>query len=203
MRNGDVERLRGFSGFSERLPVGRRVPVTLAFAVLVALAVACAGAASGTAVAREGGDFEVTGKLIKPEATGYGYGTHALVEEGAGTIYALRSETVDLDRYVGDHVTVSGTKVPEYEGGAVEGGPSLVEVIGVEAGNQSPGQDQYSDEPDARDEAPEKTENTESAEKPGGQSELPARLPDTGGIGLGAALLAVGLVGVSLLLRRR
>lgn len=200
MWNVDIERLRVFYGFSERLPVGRRVSGTLAFAALVALAVACAGAVSGTAVAHEGGDFEVTGKLIKPEATGYGYGTHALVQEGAGTIYALRSETVDLDRYVGDHVNVSGTKVPEYEGGAVEDGPSLVEVTGVDVENQSPGQDQYSDEPDARDQAPEKAESTEN---PGGQSELPARLPDTGGIGLGAALLAAGLVGVSLLLRHR
>lgn len=211
MWNDDIARSTGRSGFHELLnglPAGRRITLALALGGFALLAVLYAGLASGPAAAHEGGHFKVTGKLIKPEAVAYGYGTHALVGEESGTIYALRSELVNLDRHVGAQVTVSGTKVPEYEGGAVEDGPSLIEVSGVEIGTQGPGDDQYADEPDTGAGPPENTGNSggdrapENTGNSGGDTELPDRLPDTGGIGLGTVLLAAGLLGGSLLLRR-
>jgi hypothetical protein len=64
----------------------------------------------------------------KPEATTYMYGTHAITDESSGAFYALESDVLDLDAYVGQRVTVYGTLVSGYESGQVEGGPPLVEV---------------------------------------------------------------------------
>jgi hypothetical protein len=54
-----------------------------------------------------------------------------LADESSGTFYALGSDVVDLDPYVGQRVTVYGTLVPGYESGGIEGGPPLVEVTEV------------------------------------------------------------------------
>ena len=72
-----------------------------------------------------------TGVLEKPGATTYQYGTHAITDEASGTLYALQSTTdgsVDLDRYVGQRVAVTGWVVPGYP---LEGGPILLEVTEV------------------------------------------------------------------------
>lgn len=39
-------------------------------------------------------------------------GTHSITDEASGTVYALKSEVVDLDAYVGQKVTVYGTLTP-------------------------------------------------------------------------------------------
>ena len=39
-------------------------------------------------------------------------GTHSITDEASGTVYALESEVVDLDVYVGQKVTVYGTLTP-------------------------------------------------------------------------------------------
>ncbi len=39
-------------------------------------------------------------------------GTHSITDEASGTVYALESEVVDLDAYVGQEVTVYGTLTP-------------------------------------------------------------------------------------------
>ena len=39
-------------------------------------------------------------------------GTHSITDEPSGTVYALESEAVDLDAYVGQQVTVYGTLTP-------------------------------------------------------------------------------------------
>ena len=72
------------------------------------------------------------GVLERPEITTYMYGTHAIANEASGDRYALRSEDVDLDGYVGQRVTVYGTPVPGYENGQVEGGPPLLNVTRIE-----------------------------------------------------------------------
>ncbi len=74
----------------------------------------------------------LTGVIEKPEATTYMYGTHAITDE-LGNLYALESDIVDLDDYVGQRVTVSGAFVAGYEDGQVEGGPPLFEVTHVES----------------------------------------------------------------------
>jgi hypothetical protein len=81
-------------------------------------------------------EVSATGTLEKPEVTVYQYGTHAITDEASGTYYALQSEVVDLDAYVGQRVTVYGTLVPGYENGQVEGGPPLINVTRVEPAAQ-------------------------------------------------------------------
>jgi hypothetical protein len=81
-------------------------------------------------------EVSATGTLEKPEVTVYQYGTHAMTDEASGTYYALQSEVVDLDAYVGQRVTVYGTLVPGYENGQVEGGPPLINVTRVEPAPQ-------------------------------------------------------------------
>ena len=73
-----------------------------------------------------------TGVLERPEITTYMYGTHAVANEASGDRYALQSEDVDLDGYVGQRVTIYGTRVPGYENGQVEGGPPLLNVTRIE-----------------------------------------------------------------------
>jgi tyrosine-protein phosphatase YwqE len=85
---------------------------------------------SSPALAQE--DLVATGVLEKPEATTYMYGTHAITDEASSMHYALISENVDLDAYVGQRVTVYGVPVPGYENGQIEGGPPLLEVTWVE-----------------------------------------------------------------------
>ncbi|CAN5622896.1 hypothetical protein BH24ACT22_BH24ACT22_18800 [soil metagenome] len=76
-----------------------------------------------------GEEVTLAGVLEKPDATTYMYGTHSISD--ASGYYALQSDAVDLDAYVGQSVTLSGTLVPGYENGQVEGGPPLVEVTRI------------------------------------------------------------------------
>jgi hypothetical protein len=66
------------------------------------------------------------------------YGTHAITDEASGTRYALRSEEEGLlDGYTDRRVTVNGTLVPEYENGAIEGDPPLLDVAQVDPADSS------------------------------------------------------------------
>ncbi|QIN79852.1 hypothetical protein GBA65_16420 [Rubrobacter marinus] len=91
-----------------------------------------ATASFGDEGAASSGPVSATGVVEKPQMTTYMYGTHAITDEETGTPYALTSEDVDLDAYVGEEVTVYGAPVPGYEGGEIEGGPALLEVGEVE-----------------------------------------------------------------------
>ena len=67
--------------------------------------------------------------IEEPGITTYMYGSHAVTNEASGERYALRSEEEGLlADSTGRRTTVSGTLVPGYENGAVEGGPPLVQV---------------------------------------------------------------------------
>lgn len=96
-------------------------------------------AAAPPALAESEPVFEATGVLEKPGVTTYQYGTHAITDEASGNRYALQSQSVDLDAYVGERVTVSGAPVPGYQGGQVEGGPDLLRVDQVEPADGPPG----------------------------------------------------------------
>ena len=87
-----------------------------------------ATASFGDEGAATAGPISATGVVEKPGMTTYMYGTHAVTDERTGTPYALTSENVDLDAYVGEEVTIYGAPVPGYGGGEVEGGPALLEV---------------------------------------------------------------------------
>ncbi len=58
-----------------------------------------------------GEEVAIKGILQKPEFSVYMYGTHVLVGEDGKVLYALRSDTVDLDLYVGEPVLIEGIKI--------------------------------------------------------------------------------------------
>lgn len=76
-----------------------------------------------------------TGIIEKPEATTYMYGTHFVTDEASGTDYALKSNQVELDEYVGERTTVFGAI--SIEEGELEGGPALIDVTGIESAGVS------------------------------------------------------------------
>lgn len=66
---------------------------------------------------------EFRGLLNKQGITTYQYGTHVI--GNSSKTYALRSETIDLDKYVGKTVSIKGVRIPGYP---VDGGPEFLEV---------------------------------------------------------------------------
>jgi hypothetical protein len=65
------------------------------------------------------------GTIKAQEITTYMYGTHVLTNNVGQTLYALRSNSVKLDDYIGKSVEISGSKVDGYP---VDGGPDYIEV---------------------------------------------------------------------------
>jgi hypothetical protein len=87
----------------------------------------------GTEPPPEGATVVAEGTIQKQGITSYQYGTHVLLDGGDDLLFALQSETIALDEYAGERVQVRGTRVPGYQDGAVEGGPDLLNVTGVDA----------------------------------------------------------------------
>ena len=172
--------------------------VTLALVLLVA-APASAQRSVGAGQEKSGSStVEVTGVIEEPGITTYMYGSHAVTNEASGERYALRSEEEGLlADSTGRRTTVSGTLVPGYENGAVEGGPPLIEVDeirsaadvpdGGAAGGADVNEDGVVDEADGEFAAAVSDAARSDSEK-AGQPVLPA----TGGPVL--ALLGVALV---------
>lgn len=71
-------------------------------------------------------NVELTGTVQESGMTTYQYGTHTL--QTSDRKFALKSDSLDLNIFVGQKVTVKGTKV---EGYPVENGPELINVINV------------------------------------------------------------------------
>jgi hypothetical protein len=68
--------------------------------------------------------------IIKGQGTtSYMYGTHVLVNDNGKTLYALRSNNIDLGRHVGRKVRVSGHLIQGYP---IEGGPDFLDVESIE-----------------------------------------------------------------------
>ncbi len=63
--------------------------------------------------------IEANGAILQQGMTTYQYGTHVI----AG--YALRSSAIDLDKYIGQTLTVVGHLINGYP---VDGGPDYLEV---------------------------------------------------------------------------
>ncbi len=71
--------------------------------------------------------FQFKGLITKQGITTYMYGTHVISDER--TTYALKSDTINLDAYIGKNVTVKGAKM---EGYPLDGGPEFINVKSVE-----------------------------------------------------------------------
>lgn len=70
---------------------------------------------------------EYQGTIQSSGITTYQYGTHIL--ETTDTFYALKSDNIDLDDYVGRQVTISATQI---EGYPIEGGPVYLNVENIQ-----------------------------------------------------------------------
>ena len=65
--------------------------------------------------------------VIKPSGmTTYQYGTHTITTDDS--FYALKSETIDLQDFEGESVTIKAKRI---EGYPLEGGPEYLEVMQV------------------------------------------------------------------------
>ncbi len=69
------------------------------------------------------------GTVKKQGMTTYMYGTHILQDDAGQTLYALKSDTINLDNYVDKKVTVRGDLIKGYP---VDGGPEYLNVKSVE-----------------------------------------------------------------------
>ncbi len=65
------------------------------------------------------------GTIKERGITSYMYGTHVLVNENGRALYALKSDRIDLDTYVGRRVTVCGELIDGYP---VDNGPGYLDV---------------------------------------------------------------------------
>ncbi len=74
-------------------------------------------------------EVQAQGTIRLCGTTTYRYGTHILVDLTGMTTYALQSTNVDLNTHVGKFATVGGGPIPGYPR---DGGPPLLEVIGVD-----------------------------------------------------------------------
>lgn len=70
-------------------------------------------------------DVEVTGSIQEQGMTTYQYGTHVLQGE---VMYALKSDDIILNNYIGKTVTLKGVKVDGYP---VDGGPEFLLVLEI------------------------------------------------------------------------
>lgn len=76
------------------------------------------------------GNHEVisNGIIKKQGETGYMYGTHVLKDDNGKTLYALKSNIINLDVYIDRKVTVKGDLVDGY---TVDGGPDYLNVKSI------------------------------------------------------------------------
>jgi hypothetical protein len=70
----------------------------------------------------------IKGILERQGITTYQYGTHVLLDKDGKTLYALKSESLQLDLYIGKSVEVKGKLVEDYP---VDGGPAYLEVVKI------------------------------------------------------------------------
>ncbi len=95
--------------------------------LLFSLVLSLATLTACNTVEQDSEDNRYTGKITQTGITTYQYGTHTLTNDD--TFYALTSETVDLDKYVGKRVTLKAKEMEDYP---VDGGPEYLKVTAVE-----------------------------------------------------------------------
>lgn len=71
--------------------------------------------------------MKITGTIQEQGMTSYQYGTHTFTTAN-DEFYALKSETINLDEYIGEEVTIVVEKI---EGYPLSGGPEYLLVLEV------------------------------------------------------------------------
>jgi hypothetical protein len=74
-------------------------------------------------------EITATGFIIKQGITTYMYGTHVLLDDNGRTLYALRSDNIDLSNYINRKVTIRGYLVNGYP---IDAGPNYLNVKFIE-----------------------------------------------------------------------
>lgn len=69
------------------------------------------------------------GMLHPQGTTTYQYGEYVLIDENGKTVYALKSDVVQLLKYAGKKVSIQGVLIADYP---IEGGPPYMNVVTVE-----------------------------------------------------------------------
>jgi len=72
------------------------------------------------------GTIELTGIIQQTGMTTYQYGTHILTTDK--TFYALKSSNINLNKFIGEKITITGKKVSGYP---IDNGPELIDVLEV------------------------------------------------------------------------
>lgn len=74
-------------------------------------------------------EITATGTIQKQGITTYMYGTHVLLDDNGRTVYALRSDNIDLNKYINRKVTIRGYLVNGYP---IDFGPHYLNVKFIE-----------------------------------------------------------------------
>lgn len=101
--------------------------LSLAFGSILLLFAATCNNSDITDTVEAKNTIKATGTIEATGITSYQYGSHTLKNDNE--TYALKSETIELEDYEGERVTIIGKKV---EGYPLEGGPILLEVLEVQ-----------------------------------------------------------------------
>jgi hypothetical protein len=80
---------------------------------------------------------QAEGVVQRNDVEAWDYGSHLLMDDAGGDQYLLRSESEDLEGYVGERATVTGTLDPEYGPAAGRESPALLIVTDIERGSRS------------------------------------------------------------------
>jgi hypothetical protein len=75
------------------------------------------------------GEVTATGFIKKRGITAYMYGTHVLLDDNGRTLYALRSDDIDLNKYINRKVTIRGSLIGGYP---LDSGPNYLNVKFIE-----------------------------------------------------------------------
>ncbi len=68
------------------------------------------------------------GLLQKQGITFYQYGTHVLKDTVGNTVYALTSDSINMDAFIDKKITLIANKIDGYP---ISGGPPYLEVIKI------------------------------------------------------------------------
>ena len=75
-------------------------------------------------------EVESVGIIRKQGITTYMYGTHVLLNDDKQTLYALKSDPINLDLYIDKKVKVKGDLIKGYP---VDSGPNYLNVKSIES----------------------------------------------------------------------
>ncbi len=92
--------------------------------LIIVLLTGC-GSGSGEPAETETGTL---GTIKRQGVATYGYGTHILSDDAGRTIYALKSDTINMDNYLDRKITVDGDLIDGYP---VDSGPEYLNVKSI------------------------------------------------------------------------